>query len=349
MVKYMLDGHYRHAALTHVRMNFSRKMGEMGTFRPGKMIHLLVVIAQIFWRRIRDNTTVLYYPPAGPDRVPFYRDVAILGMTRWMFRKVILHFHAAGMSLLYPRLNRIERFLFRWAYFDPDVGIRISPLSPDDVRFVRAKREVIVPNGIPDAANGLDLSRRENPGRILFVGMLCESKGVFVAIEAMALLAERGYACELTFIGEWQSAEFQRQATDLVAKHGIGKLVRFAGVKQGREKDEIFLRADIFCFPTHFDSESFGLVLVEAMQFALPVVSTNWRGIPSVVDDGKTGFLVPVKDAGLLAERLEYLVANGAVARGMGEAGRRKYLEEYTLDHFHRAMDAVFESVGGKT
>jgi len=68
-----------------------------------------------------------------------------------------------------------------------------------------------------------------------------------------------------------------------------------------------------FCFPTFFESETFGVVLLEAMQFSLPIVATRWRGIPSIITDGDNGFLVDPKDPIGLSEKLETLLRDPAM------------------------------------
>ena len=84
-------------------------------------------------------------------------------------------------------------------------------------------------------------------------------------------------------------------------------MVRWLGVQTGAEKSDSFTRSDIFCFPSHFESEAFPVVLIEAMRSGLPVVSTRWRGIPDLVEDGKTGYLIDVRDPDALADRVASL------------------------------------------
>jgi len=81
---------------------------------------------------------------------------------------------------------------------------------------------------------------------------------------------------------------------------------------------------------------------VEAMMFDLPIVSTDWRGLPDIVVDGETGFLVPPKDAKSIAERLERLILDPDLRRTMGAAGRRRYEENFTVEKFRNQMKEVF-------
>lgn len=346
MIQALLDGCYGSANLSHVRLAFSPDMDDVGKWRPGKLVHLARVILSIIDRRLMGECDVLYYPPAGANRVPFLRDVGILCATRWMFDKVIFHFHAAGIEELYARLTPPERALFRWAYRSPDVVVRPAPLA-DDGWLIQGSRNFIVPNGVPDEAAGCDLSREDGAmRRVLFVGVLCESKGVVTAVEALALLVNKGLPCHLELMGRWGSSSFEDQVKSIIRRRGIDENVTFLGVQTGRAKRETFLRNGALCFPTHFESESFGLVLVEAMAFGMPIVATSWRGIPAVVEEGRTGFLVPTKDSQAVADRLEHLMSNPGEARRMGQCGRERYLEEYTVERFRGRMEAVFRSLG---
>ena len=85
--------------LFHVRMAFSKNMNEVGRFEIGKLIHLVFVVASIVWHRVRYGISNLYYPPAGPNRIPMFRDFVILIATRWMFKKTIFHMQLSGYCL----------------------------------------------------------------------------------------------------------------------------------------------------------------------------------------------------------------------------------------------------------
>ncbi len=87
------------------------------------------------------------------------------------------------------------------------------------------------------------------------------------------------------------------------------------------------------------------LVLIEAMQFAKPVISTHWRGIPSVVADGKSGFLVPVQQPAQVAEKLLELGRDPELRRRMGLEGRRIFEREFTLKTFHATMERELDGL----
>jgi glycosyltransferase involved in cell wall biosynthesis len=347
MIDKMLRGRYANAQLHHVRMAFAKDMDDLGRFRAGKVLHALGVIARIVWARVRYRAAVLYFPPSGPDLRPILRDLAILLPTRWMFRKTVFHFHAAGTREIYPRLPRFVRSLYWFAYRRPDVAIRTSELNPDDGAFLEAGTSLVIPNGLEDdyALIGCPPKPINQTCNVLFVGLVNESKGTLVLLDAMRILKERDVPARLTVVGQFVSEEFRNLAMTRVHSYDLGDLVTFTGVLSGRAKYEQYLRADIFCFPTFFESESFGLVVVEAMQFKVPVVVSRWRGVQSVVRDGASGYLVPPHDPVSVADRLEQLVADPALRTRMGEFGREVFLREYTVEQFHRRIDECLAGI----
>lgn len=356
MIEQMLLGDYGDIKLHHVRMAFSNAISQVGKARPSKLWELVRVIWKIWVGRFVHGARVLYYPPAGPHVIPVARDMAILLATRWAFEKTIFHFHAGGLGDLYDDLSPLGRFLFRIAYFRPDLAIRVSEHAPPDGMRLQARREVVIPNGIEDEAS-LERKAHQSEPRfdgaaadrcvVLFVGALRESKGVMILLEACRLLREQGVPHQAILVGAFESPQFERQARGFVRHNGMADSVDFPGALSGIRKRQAFHSADIFCFPTYYESETFGLVLVEALSFGLPVVTTHWRGIPDVVEDGQCGFLVPVRDAPSVAQKLELLAQDPVLRAAMGDRGRRRYLEHFTLDKYHQRLKAAFDELIG--
>jgi len=348
MIQQLLDHPPMGYTLQHVRMAFSDDMDSIGRLRLGKLWHLLQVLGAIWRAWWRWRPFALYFPPAGPGRVPVYRDLVILGLTRFLFRHTIFHFHASGVSQLYPRLHAVERALFRCAYFRPAVAIQTSAQNPPDGDVLSARHTVIVENGLPDAFQRFITASRvfrasPHPPRILFVGALYESKGVRVLLEAARLLRQQGLAFSLRLVGCFESPAFEAEMRQWVQAAGLADDVSFAGVLTGDAKWRAYAEADVFCNPTFFESESFGLVNLEAMMFELPVVSTHWRGIPTVVQDGVSGFLAPIRDAAAVAQHLATLLADVGLRQRMGTAGREIYLRRFSLDTWCQGMAHAFE------
>jgi glycosyltransferase involved in cell wall biosynthesis len=341
MIEAMLAGTYDHIRFEHIRMEFSSTIDEVGVPSAGKALQLIKVVGKVLAARIRVRPRVLYYPPAGPNRVPVYRDIALLLTTRRLFPRTVFHFHAGGLSEFRPTLSRTGQWLYDRAYGKPDLAISLSELNPPDGERLGARLTRTIPYGIDDHSQLVDKSStaHNNELQILFVGAVREAKGVLVLLEALKLLRERRLTFRAELVGPFDSAAFEARARAVVADTGLDKQVTFAGLLTAHDKWQAYARADVFCFPTHYESESFGVVLLEAMQFSLPVVASKWRGVPSIVRDGVTGYLVEPHDAVAVADRLELLLNDPDLRADLGAAGRRRYLAEFTADVWHRRME----------
>ncbi len=342
MIEEFVNGQYQGLRLHLVRMNFSREIGEVGRFQPRKLLVLLGTLVAIAAGRVRSRSKVLYYPPAGPTMVPVLRDLFLLILTRWMFRYTAFHFHAAGLPEIYGRLPWVLKPLYHAAYSRPDLAIFTTESTSSAGAALRAERVAIVPLGIPDSAAQQPPARAgDRTPCILFMGILCESKGLLVLIEACSLLSREGIAFRVLCAGAFESPAFQASAEALLAERGLTGKFEFPGVLRGAHKLQAFQNAAIFCLPSHHYAESFGVVLIEAMSFSLPIVTTRWRGIPEVVEGGGGAFVVDPRRPDLLAQSLASLLHSPELRREMGRRNRAWFCNRYTLEQYRAGMEAA--------
>ena len=121
--------------------------------------------------------------------------------------------------------------------------------------------------------------------------------------------------------------------------------VQFAGVRNDVER--FLQRSDIFVCPSLWE-EAFGLANIEAIASGLPVIASGVGGIPEVIEDGETGLLVQPGDAQSLAEQMESLGDQPERVRKLGEAGRRRVLERFSMDRMVEETFQVYtELLGG--
>jgi glycosyltransferase involved in cell wall biosynthesis len=236
------------------------------------------------------------------------------------------------------------RPLFDLAYRSPDLTVATARSGLIDGESQGGKINVVVHNGIPDLPAAVTRRRPWPPQtiRLLFVGLLVEDKGILVLLEALALLKARGIVFEAWLIGNFYDKSIECRARAMVSRGGLEEQVVFAGELRGERLLQGYADADIFCFPSFFAAESFGLVCVEAMRASLPVVATNWRGIPEVVEHGRTGLIVPPGVPEPLADALARLIGDPELRREFGRNGRERFLSHFTVDRFRKGMDDVF-------
>lgn len=182
--------------------------------------------------------------------------------------------------------------------------------------------------------------------RIATTGRLTEKKGIEYSIRSVAKLTKIYPNIEYTIIGD---GELRDDFQQLIQTLGASEQIRLLGWKNQQEIIEILNESHIFVAPSvtaeSGDQDAPINVLKEAMAMGLPVVSTYHGGIPELVEDGISGFLVPERDADALAEKLSYLVEHPEVWHQMGQAGRVCVEEYYDLNKLNDQLVAIYQNV----
>lgn len=206
-----------------------------------------------------------------------------------------------------------------------DLVLAPSAATAAEIRRDYRVRDVEV---LPNVTGGLDPGPVEDagepPGYLLFVGRLRIRKGVEVVLEALRELRERHPEARLLIAGDGEHrAALERRAAELE----LGPAVRFLGRCDAGRVRGLLRGARALVVPSIY--EGMPLVVLEAMEAGLPVVASRVSGIPEVVEDGRTGWLVPPEDPDRLAAALAEVLEDGGEAERRGEAGQRKVEEEF--------------------
>ncbi|HEY2294295.1 MAG TPA: glycosyltransferase family 4 protein [Thermoanaerobaculia bacterium] len=196
---------------------------------------------------------------------------------------------------------------------------------------------------IPNVTGGLEIAPAGEvegaPGYLLFVGRLRIRKGVEVLLEALREIP--GAVLRIAGDGEHRPA-LERAAAEL------GPAVTFLGNRDAAQVRTLLRGAAALVVPSIY--EGMPLVVLEAMAAGVPVVASAVSGIPEVVVDGETGWLVPPEDPEALARALEEVLTDPGEARRRGEAGRRRVAERYrpavAAASWRAAIERSAEGVG---
>ncbi len=342
MFEKFISNKYEHFEMILLNTKFSKTLSENSKIGIGKFCRLLIVYLKLIYYKIWYRINVIYYLPSGPNRVSLYKDIAILFFAKKLYKKIIFHFHAAGLSNVYYNLSGIEKYFIKKSMFYPDLTIQISKLSPKDSEVVLSKQVAYVANGIEPDVISINNTKENEVPIILFVGMLKESKGVSVLHNALASI--KCYKYKAIFMGEFESTEYKNEISNFVARNNLQEKIEYLGVRTGKEKEYFYKLADIFCFPTYFECENFPVVLLEAMKYSLPIISTNWRAIPDIIENNKTGILIPIKEPNILREKIELLLNNYELRKSLGSNAKDKFLMNYTIDkHLEKMETSIFK------
>ena len=329
-------------------LHFAKGMGDLGKFSLRKVVYLIASVLRLVFVCLTFRPDLIYFTltPVGGS---FYRDsfsfVPVMKFFRSIFgSKMVFHLRGKGISKQISK-SKWRLRLYKWVLEDVHI-IQHSPLLFYDIERIVIKNKVFfVPNGIPLVKH----EEIERPYRsqvnILFLSNMIVSKGPIVLLEACKILLDEGHSnFKCHFVGDWWKDKcrelFYRRLGD---DKRLAQVVVYHGPKYGEEKYRILEESDILCFPTYH--EAFGNVIIEAMQFSLPVISTYEGSIPETIINGVTGYLVPQGDSRGLARKIKTLIENKNLRISMGKAGRRRFLEHYTIEVFETNMKKVLEAV----
>ena len=174
MVQTLVEGLPAHGiAVHHVNLDLSRDTADIGRWRLGKFVAVLGACASAVAARFRHGCDVLYYVPAPGKRGALYRDWVVMLLCRPFFKKLVLHWHAAGLDCwLATKATAPELGLTRLLLGRADLSIVLSDTLRDDAAALAPKKISVVPNGIPDpGATASPRTAATGPFQVLFLGL----------------------------------------------------------------------------------------------------------------------------------------------------------------------------------
>jgi glycosyltransferase involved in cell wall biosynthesis len=210
--------------------------------------------------------------------------------------------------------------------------VQILPLALDP-SFLASLGETALTNGLP---------AKYPRGRIILsVTRLAASegyKGIDTVIQALPRLRSAVPDVKYVVIGD---GDDRPRLEQLSREAGIGDCVHFVGRLDGASPElrACYRNCDVFVLPSK--GEGFGLVFLEAMAYGKPVVGGAHGGALDVIEDGKTGFLVPHGDVPGLAGALEKLLIDAELRRRLGEQGRARVLSQFCFDSFQARLERI--------
>ena len=204
------------------------------------------------------------------------------------------------------------------AWADQRHIVAISPHVRDDFRR-RVHADIHVIDN-PVAAEFFDIQRNEQPGDIFSAATLSQAKNTLGLLEAFALLVADGYDAHLRLAGGYLRADYHVAVCDFIRTRGLEQRVTLLGsIPAARVREELS-RASVFALASL--QESAPMCVAEAMAAGLPVVAPNIAGLPHMICDTVSGYLVNPRDKHDIARRLGEVIGDADRRQKMGQAGR---------------------------
>ena len=304
-----------------------------GVFRA---LDLLFAVAP-FWRTDYD-IIVTHFGPTGN---------AWLCLKEWTRAKYVCAFYGYDITS-YVRQHgpSVYRELFRQGdlllVLSRHMAGQLEALGCDPARIVVHPLGIDVGRFAPRSPSA-DSSR---PLRVLSVARLVEKKGLADAIEAVARVIRQGVAVEYTIVG---SGPLEQALRTLIRERGLEDQVTLDGPQTSDRVAAMLTQTDVFLLPSvtaaNGDQEGTPTVLLEAQACGIPVLSTQHSGIPEIVADGRSGYLVPEHDVEALAERLRFLAEHPDVRHQLGAFGRASVTDGYDIRRLCSRLTEIFEAL----
>jgi glycosyltransferase involved in cell wall biosynthesis len=212
-----------------------------------------------------------------------------------------------------PEKNRkIPRFVWRNIHASPSVVVGISTALTERALRLGAKRTLTIPNGVDLGHLSKIAHGRKIRHRVVTVARLSPEKGLTFLIDAIKIVRRSVPDAELAIVG---GGALEAELKEFAAERSLRDVVHFLGAKPNVEAMTEVARSDVFVLPSL--GEGLGIVLLEAQALGMPVIGTAVGGIPDVIEDGKTGLLVPAADATALAAAIVRVLMDPASAERM--------------------------------
>jgi glycosyltransferase involved in cell wall biosynthesis len=289
-----------------------------------------------------------------PDviHVHLSRDLWPVAISQIFVGKVPVVF-SQQMASDYPKRDPLHRWV--WSKVDR-VVVPTKQIEAKTLRntWIKENRIQVLPHGIdtdklkPSATLRHKVRACHGIGSdqyaIGVVGRLDPGKGQSVFLEALVRLKQHSTIIGL-LIGEETRGEpgYQKILEDQVVALALQERVRFLGYF--RDPNDYYPMLDLLVLPSR--KETFGMVVIEAMSYGLPVVATNAGGVPEIVVDGVTGMLVPPGDPEALVSAISELMSHREKSIAMGLAGRQRAIEKYQIStHIDQLELALYQAAG---
>jgi glycosyltransferase involved in cell wall biosynthesis len=336
--------------IVHLPFYFTKDVRRTRRAGLDKVLEGLAVLWRLARIRASGAIDVTLYPVGGPQFVPLVRDVCLLPWILLASKKVVLHFHAAGIAETIQHHPFFLRALVHFLYRKGDAAIVMTEFGRRDAVSVGLKNVHVVPHTLEDTYNPEMVSRSAESAALLYVGHLAYEKGTPSLLEAFVALRQTGADCSLELVGECLPPYNEAELKSSIHRLGLQNSVRLCGVLSGKAKWERFARANLFIFPS-IAPESFGLVTVEAMMWALPIVACDWRGNREVLGASPGGILFQPNPnlASALAKALQEAFAWRQKWNEWGLVNRETFENKHKAGRSPTRLIEVLQSIVGQT
>ena len=321
----------------------------------GSILQNIIIIFKIPYYLIFKRPDLVYFT-CTRSRMGAIKDLMMLFLARLLNIKTINHLHGNEINeILHPIcFKRIVTI----AYQGINTTIFVSQKQADDFPIpIPLMKKFVLPNCFDKVFDDISWTHKKSivntrEVNILFISFLMESKGIFIALEVFERLANDYSHLKFNVAGDFRT-DYLSSSSDVKERFFKkwnmlitlfpGRFI-YHGVVTGKLKKELFLKNDILFFPTFFKTESFGLVLIEAMRSGNVVIASDFNNISELVNEERGG-LFPPKDANLAFLAIEYYINDINKMREVQKSNIVYSQAIFSQEKYEKEISFIFENI----
>jgi glycosyltransferase involved in cell wall biosynthesis len=246
--------------------------------------------------------------------------------------------HSGKFHLFYKKCNKggvIKRRIDK-----VDVLITLSNGWKNYFSLITDKSKIFVLNNMINNANfNKTYSENHSALKFLFLGKICENKGIFDLLEVIK--DNENYLNDKFTLYVGGNGE-SKKLVKLIEKYEIQHLVKFEGWVSGEQRRELLITCDVHILPSY--NESFGMSNLEAMSYGMPIISTTIGGIPEVVSNNENGFLIEPGDKNKMFEYIAYFIEHPEEIERMGRKSK-EISENFYPENVIPQLNSIYEQL----
>jgi glycosyltransferase involved in cell wall biosynthesis len=308
---------------------------EVFNFIPSHKNGLIKLLTTLF-----SNRKIKIIHIHGASYGSFYRKFIVFIIGKYIFRKkIIYHIHGGGFQVFYENSNILSKRLIKNLLSNADV---VFCLSQSWIEYFgqnfKTKRLLIIPN-IIDYPLLNKYSAKTGVITFLFLGLICEEKGIFDLIEVISKNMEQYRARIKLLIGG--NGEVQK-LKDLINKHHLEDIVEFLGWISSKEKAYVLNYSDVYILPSYH--EGLPISILESMSYGKAIISTKVGGIPEIVRNKENGLLINPGDLEQIKKSLNFFLENPEKIEEYGVVSEQK-VQKYLPNSVLKELEEIYKSV----
>ncbi|MGN8232551.1 glycosyltransferase [Priestia flexa] len=271
--------------------------------------------------------------------------IALLKQLGLIKSKLVTVFHGNDVS---QYLNKQGNDIYNILFKNGDIFLTVNSYFKDKLISLRCPVSKIHVHhmGVKTIHTEGETKSINNFPAILSIGRLVEKKGFQYAIKAAKILKDKGVSFRYTIVGD---GPLYDSLENMIIRYDLQKHVLLVGPKTSSEVEELLENSNIFIAPSvtasNGDQEGIPMVIMEAINYHIPVISTFHSGIPELISHMNTGYLCEEKNPTAIANNIEYIINNYNYSLEMTDFAKQKLETEFNLDKQNKKLIKILEEV----